>query len=109
MNPAYPTLAEFLAARGYLTAGFAANTHWCSYESGMNRGFVHYEDYPLTLTTVLGITVPGRWVLENLRDPRDHSAVKWIRSLSRDAREINRSFLDWLSLERSLGDHSSRS
>ena len=59
MNPAYPTLAEFLAARGYLTAGFAANTHWCSYESGMNRGFVHYEDYPLTATTVLGSTGPA--------------------------------------------------
>ncbi len=97
LNPAYPTLAEFLASRGYLTAGFAANTHWCSYESGMNRGFAHYEDYPLTPLAVLGTTGPGRWILEKLRAPLDYYAVKWIRSQSRDAAGINRSFLDWLS------------
>ncbi|MGP0063555.1 MAG: sulfatase-like hydrolase/transferase [Isosphaeraceae bacterium] len=100
LNPAYPTLAEFLASRGYLTAGFAANTNWCSYESNMDRGFVHYEDYPLTLATMLRTTMPGRWLLENLRDPRDYYSVKWIRSQSRDAREVNRSFLSWLSHDR---------
>jgi arylsulfatase A-like enzyme len=103
LSPAYPTLAEFLAARGYLTAGFAANTHWCSYESGMDRGFAHYEDYPLTPWTVLGTTAPGRWLLENLRNPRDDYQVKWIRSQSRDAAGINRSFFDWLSRERGRG------
>jgi arylsulfatase A-like enzyme len=103
LNPAYPTLAEFLASRGYATAGFVANTHWCSYESGMDRGFAHYEDYPLTPATILGSTVPGRWLLENLRDPRDYYSIKWIRSQSRDARGINRSFLDWLSRERQRG------
>jgi arylsulfatase A-like enzyme len=103
LSPGYPTLAEFLAARGYLTAGFAANTHWCSYESGMDRGFAHYEDYPLTPGTVLGTTAPGRWLLENLRDPREYSPVKWIRSQSRDAAGINRSFFDWLSRERGRG------
>ncbi len=99
LDPATPTLAGFLAARGYLTAGFAANTHWCSYESGLDRGYVHYEDYPLTPATVLGTSGPGRWLLENLRDPRDYYAVKWIRSQSRDAAGINRAFLDWLERE----------
>jgi len=103
LSPDYPTLAEFLAARGYLTGGFAANTNWCSYESGIDRGFAHYEDYPLTLRTVLGSTVPGRWILENLRNPRDYSSVKWIQTQSRDAAGINRSFLDWLSRERGGG------
>ena len=97
VNPSYPTLAEVLSTRGYITAGFAANTHWCSYESGMNRGFAHYEDYPLTPSIVLGTTGPGRWLVENLRHPRDYYSVKWIRSQSRDAAQINRSFLDWLS------------
>jgi arylsulfatase A-like enzyme len=100
LDPAYPTLAGFLASRGYVTAGFAANTFWCSYESGMNRGFAHYEDYPLTPGTVLGSTGPGRWILENLRDPRDYYGVKWIRSQSRDAADINDSFLSWLSQKR---------
>jgi arylsulfatase A-like enzyme len=100
LDPAYPTVATFLASRGYLTAGFAANTDWCSYESGMDRGFTHYEDYPLTLQTVLGSTVPGRWILENLLNARGFHGVKWIRSQSRDAEAINHSFLDWLSGER---------
>jgi arylsulfatase A-like enzyme len=103
LGPAYPTLAEFLAARGYLTGGFAANTSWCSYESGIDRGFAHYEDYPLTLWTVLGSTMPGRWILENLRIPRDYYSVKWLQYQSRDAAGINRSFLDWLSRERGAG------
>jgi arylsulfatase A-like enzyme len=103
LDRATPTLAEFLAARGYLTAGFAANTHWCSYESGLDRGFVHYEDYPLTPATILGTTAPGRWLLENLRDPRDYYAVKWIRSQSRDAAAIHGAFLDWLGREGKSG------
>jgi arylsulfatase A-like enzyme len=97
LDPAYPTLAGFLASRGYLTAGFAANTYWCSYESGLDRGFAHYEDYPLTPKTILGSTRPGRWILENLLNTGGFHSVKWIRSQSRDAAGINKSFLDWLS------------
>jgi len=48
-----PTLAEFLGARGYATAGFVANTTYCSYETGLARGFAHYEDYDVTLHAVL--------------------------------------------------------
>ncbi len=42
-----PTLAEYLLSRGYQTAGFAANTNCCTYESGLGRGFSRFEDYPL--------------------------------------------------------------
>ena len=42
-----PTLAEFVVALGYATAGFVANTLYCSYDSGLDRGFTHYEDYVL--------------------------------------------------------------
>jgi arylsulfatase A-like enzyme len=48
-----PTLAEFLAARGYATAGFVANTTYCSYETGLDRGFAHYEDYDVNVRAVL--------------------------------------------------------
>ena len=27
------------------TAGFVANTQYCSYDAGLDRGFTHYEDY----------------------------------------------------------------
>ena len=103
LDSSFPTLAEFLALKGYVTGGFAANTFWCSYESRLDRGFVHYEDYPLTPATILGSTMPGRWLLENLRDSRDYYASKWIRSQSRDAAGINRAFLDWIAGERSSG------
>jgi arylsulfatase A-like enzyme len=103
LDPTAPTLAGFLASRGVVTAGFAANTHWCSYESGMDRGFVHYEDYPLTWRTILGSTVPGAWLLSNLRAPGDYYALKWIKSQSRGAREVNGALLDWLARRRPAG------
>jgi arylsulfatase A-like enzyme len=97
LDPGYPTLAGFLASHGYHTAGFAANTFWCSYESGMDRGFIHYEDYPLSPRTILAGTMPGRWLVEQLRSPRDYYGVKWVRAQSRDAAGINQSFLSWLA------------
>jgi arylsulfatase A-like enzyme len=42
-----PTLAEHLQTLGYATAGFAGNTFYCSYDSGLDRGFTHYQDYVL--------------------------------------------------------------
>ena len=49
LNQDHPTLAEMLAARGYATAGFVANTQYCARNWGVGRGFVHYEDMPYTL------------------------------------------------------------
>ena len=48
-----PTLASSLASKGYATAGFVANVTYCSYETGLARGFDHYEDYPVTPRSVL--------------------------------------------------------
>jgi arylsulfatase A-like enzyme len=96
-----PTLAEVLAARGYQTAGFVANTNCCSWESGLDRGFLHYEDYPLTPRDVLGRTVAGAWLLEHVLGPGDAYTHKWLRLQSRDARGVNQAFLDWLGRRRS--------
>ncbi len=38
------TLAEFFSTRGYRTRGFAGNTEFCSRETGLDRGFVGYQD-----------------------------------------------------------------
>jgi len=40
-----PTLAERFRDRGFLTAGFVANMHYTAWDSGLPRGFGHYEDY----------------------------------------------------------------
>ncbi len=45
----FPTLAEYLASRGYETAGFVANVEYCSYDAGL--GAVS----PITRTT------PSTW------------------------------------------------
>ena len=45
LDAAAPTVAEFLRARGYATAGFIANTTYCAADSGLGRGFTVYRDY----------------------------------------------------------------
>ena len=46
----FPMLAEYLAAHGYATAGIVSNAAYCSYDTGLDRGFTHYEDYVLERT-----------------------------------------------------------
>jgi arylsulfatase A-like enzyme len=43
-----PMLAEIFRNRGHVTGGFVANLPYTSYESGLTRGFVHYDDYRVT-------------------------------------------------------------
>jgi arylsulfatase A-like enzyme len=98
-----PTLAEYLGSLGYATAGFAGNTLYCAYDSGLNRGFTHYQDY----------------VLDGLNAARTVSLVnESLKALSQFGRflplptptllnlalgerkfadVVNREFLDWLS------------
>ena len=94
------TLAETLAGRGYSTAGFVANTTYCSYETGLDRGFAHYEDYDVTLR---GILLCSSLVQRTLNFVHKHPALA--RRLGddgssagdrKDAARINRDFLGWL-------------
>jgi arylsulfatase A-like enzyme len=100
LDASEPTLAEHLASRGYQTAGFVANTNCCSYESGLARGFAHYEDYTLTPRSLLTRTVPGNWIGKNLLFLGNFYDRKWIGLQSRGAGEINDAFLGWLSRRR---------
>ncbi len=100
-----PTLAEYLTSQGYQTAGFAANTSCCSYESGLSRGFSHYEDYALTPWSLLTRTVPGKWMLLKALDFGGFYRLgfnffyekKWQNLESRGASDVNDRFLNWLS------------
>jgi arylsulfatase A-like enzyme len=108
-----PTLAEYLGSHGYATTGFVANKLFCSYETGLDRGFTHYEDYvlrrlspfrtarlfDLTLKTVAEATFtlsqrlplgPFRLFVE--------SSLEWAMGGEKKfAASINREFVDWLS------------
>ncbi len=91
-----PTLAEHLASKGYETVGLSANTVMCNYETRLDRGFVHFVDYPLTPRSLFSRTVPGSWMLENVFYFGNSYEWKWVRTQSRNASEINREFLSWL-------------
>lgn len=93
LDGTYPTLAEVLSRRGYVTGGFVGNTLYCSYETGLDRGFVHYEDYRLTpgeafKTTSLGRFLSTRQILRRLFDTRERLGRK-------SADEVNAAFLNW--------------
>jgi arylsulfatase A-like enzyme len=111
----FPTLAEYLGTHGYATAGFVANTLYCSYDTGLERGFTHYEDYVLdpgrlsAFRTALlvdrawdGVSKLGLAVSRSLDTgrfrPWQDSVLKWLLATGRkDAGTINREFVDWLS------------
>ncbi|MEJ7812354.1 MAG: sulfatase [Gemmatimonadaceae bacterium] len=89
-----PTLAERLAARGYRTAGFVANTEYVSAESGLARGFAHYEDFRITPATVLltgSALSRGVANAEPVRDIIGYHDVIGRKS----AAQVNGDFLRW--------------
>jgi arylsulfatase A-like enzyme len=95
LDASFPTLAEFLSERGYLTAGFVANTRYCSYEHGLDRGFAHYDDYPISPEQIVVSSSLVRY-LSTLPPLRETTANREFPP-RRTAAEINRAFLNWLS------------
>ena len=65
LDDRWPTLAEVLGQAGYHSVGISANTDYASREVGLGRGFVHFEDYPLTLPHVFRSTPMTRMVARN--------------------------------------------
>lgn len=90
----WPTLAEVLTDRGYRTAGFAGNTSFVSFESGLSRGFTHFQDYRLSVGRLFLTPAVGRFLIT--RNP-----VRW-RLLRNSARQLNDWSLAWL--DRQDGD-----
>ena len=60
LDDARPTLAEFLGEQGYATAGFVANTAYCASDSGLARGFTHYQDFVFPELTAFKTNRPGQ-------------------------------------------------
>ena len=98
LDGTYPTLAEFLRARGYATAGFVANYRYCGYESGLQRGFIHYKDYPVSWGEIVSSSRLTRMIGDNFRLRR---LIRNDEHLNRkSAAQINDEVLDWLSTKR---------
>ncbi len=104
-----PMLAEYVGAHGYATAGFVANVAYCSQNSGLARGFTHYEDYvleklaPLRTSGLVEQTTTMISEVINVFDivplhPLSDLVNRWfLINRRKDAASINRAFLDWLA------------
>lgn len=102
----HPTLAEYLGRRGYATAGFVANTVFCTAEYGLSRGFGHYEDFVVSPLETLRSSALGWLICRRLGPLLDHLCAAAGREAShplelsyyrKDAAEINRSALNWVA------------
>ncbi len=112
LDETHPTLAEFLGAKGYATAGFVANTIYCARDSGLGRGFSHYQDYIFPELTVFKMAIVIKRVLVGLQSfielAEDRGKLAPVRryldklwglfsSDRKGAAVLNREFLDWLA------------
>ena len=112
LDGTHPTLAEFLAAHGYDTAGFVANLDYCSRETGVGRGFAHYEDYPIEpwdvftryvgLGSRIDLLTPASVINRLLKKYRGdkYDVIPHSKEHAKDAATVDRSFLAWLGWQR---------
>ena len=94
LDERYPTIAEVLADRGYLTSGFVGNTLYGDTEKGIDRGFQHWEDYAVTPGEILRSSVLIR-DLASRRIAREPFNSYELLGRKR-AERVNAEFLDWL-------------
>ncbi len=83
----FPTLAGKLGEAGWATGGFVANTFWTGRNTGLARGFMHYEDFYGNLGDALARTTLGRRLAYEVL-PRlgwdEMPGRKWGPTLNRD-------------------------
>jgi arylsulfatase A-like enzyme len=92
LDSTYPTLAEVLAAQGYVTAAFAANTTYVAPEWGLARGFTRFEAYGSSLSDDITRTMYGKKLALNLLPRLGYFEIPGRKRAS----EVNQEFLHWL-------------
>jgi len=113
LGGSFPTLAEYLGSQGYATAGFVANTYYCSYDTGLDRGFTRYEDFdlerlgPLRTAQLVDLTLKTiAAMVQRLSETFDAGPFRPLQEYvlgqlvvadKKHAGLINREFLDWLA------------
>ncbi|MEO8294436.1 MAG: sulfatase [Gemmatimonadota bacterium] len=94
LSDQYPTLSELLGRRGYATAGFAANTLYCSRETGLSRGFSHWADYLISPGEFARSSALGRLLIDN---PEYRQLTGNFQTPGRkSAEDVNGEMLEWL-------------
>jgi arylsulfatase A-like enzyme len=92
LDTAYPTLAEEMTSHGYATGGFVANYYFAGRPSGLARGFIHYEDFPIRPDFISTST----WLPRRIHTYWDLIRSDSRRLVTKTATDVNREFLDWL-------------
>jgi len=94
LDDRWPTLAERLRAHGYRTGGFVANVEFTGVETGLSRGFVHYDDVHESAAWVLLSSSLGRFIGNN---PRLRKLAGWHDVLDRKhASAVDGEVLAWV-------------
>jgi arylsulfatase A-like enzyme len=96
LDDRYTTLAEALAARGYLTAGFSANIYNVTRPVGLARGFQHWEDFYGNVGDMAARTYYVRRFGHSIRSRLGKRDILGRKR----ATEVNREFLQWLDRRR---------
>ena len=94
LNDEHTTLSEVLSSHGYATAGFASNTSYCTFKHGLDRGFLHFEGFPVNAGQTFASSAIGRLII----------TADWLRNLvghhhlpnGRRATVLNDRVLEWL-------------
>jgi arylsulfatase A-like enzyme len=94
LDDTHPTLAEALRESGYATGAFAANLSYVTWQYGLDRGFLRFEDFPVTVRAVIVASVLGRKV-------HDRGIVRrrigfYDEADRKPAATINAAFVRWL-------------
>ena len=95
LDASSPTLAEIFSAQGYVTAGFVANVLYCQSETGLSRGFAHYDDYGVSAAETAMSASLGRFIT-NSHSLRQLIGYYDLLGIAR-AETINHNFLTWLA------------
>jgi arylsulfatase A-like enzyme len=92
LDATYPTLAEGLRDRGYVTGAFVGNNAYGRPEFGLSRGFMHYESRKYGLAAAVANSRLGNSLLRLGNQIWNSNN----RPLRMTAPEINRRLLAWL-------------
>jgi arylsulfatase A-like enzyme len=100
LDDALPTLAEHLSDRGYATIAFTANPAYTTWETGLDRGFARYDDFPQSPTQMVGSSSLGILLgcgTRNEAGCRLREPLGWYELLGRrPADEVRTEFTRWL-------------
>ncbi len=97
LDTTYPTLPEVFVRHGYRTGGISANVHYFAHRTGLNRGFIHFDDYFYSAEDMFSRTLWGRIGHKYAPDNPRFDEV----SARKRAPQVNQELLSWIDQDRS--------